>query len=328
MRKLLWLILSVATLYSCTDSYDPSRQFTGDAESLELEFLMAKDSAVVEIPAGHFHFDRSLILDGVDHVTVRGAGIDQSVLSFAEQSEGAEGLKIVNGTNITLEDFTIEDAAGDNIKVMDTDQITFRRVKVAWTGAIDENNGAYGFYPVQCKHVLIEECEAMGASDAGMYVGQSDSVIIRYNIAYQNVAGIESENSRWVKIHNNKAYDNTGGILIFDLPGLTQYGKDIEAWDNEVINNNRKNFAPKGNIVAAVPPGTGFMFLATEDVHVHDNTITGNKTVGAAIISYALVSEFTGDNDNEDSNAGSAQMINRKYEEDSRYNPYPRGFEW
>ena len=27
-------------------------------------------------------------------------------------------------------------------------------------------------YPVQCQNVLIENCSAMGASDAGLYVGQ------------------------------------------------------------------------------------------------------------------------------------------------------------
>jgi len=115
-------------------------------------------------------------------------------LSFKDQKDGAEGLRISNCTNITLEDFTIEDAVGDNIKVMDTDGITFRRIKAAWTGPITTENGSYGLYPVICKNVLIEECEAMGSSDAGIYVGQSEKVIIRNNKAYQNVAGIEIEN--------------------------------------------------------------------------------------------------------------------------------------
>lgn len=325
MRIGLGLCCLMLMAFGCTDTYNPERNFRTDGQDLELAFLTAEDSSVIELPEGHFRFDRSLILDGVHHVTVRGAGIDKTVLSFLDQSEGAEGIRVVNSSNVDFEGFTVEDAEGDNIKVMDTDGISFLRVKVAWTGPIDETNGAYGFYPVQCRNVLIDQCEAMGASDAGIYVGQSDSVIISNNKAYMNVAGIESENSRWVKIYGNEATDNTGGILIFDLPGLSQYGREIEAYDNVVVENNRKNFAPEGNIVAAVPPGSGFMILATKDVYVHDNQILENRTVGAAIISYALVSELTGDNNSENSNAGSAQQINRKYEEDAAYNPYPRG---
>lgn len=324
MKRILWAIVPMLVLIGCADDYSPNRSFTGNAQAIELQFLTAADSSIIVLPEGHFLFDRSLILDGVNHLTVKGAGIDKTVLSFLNQSEGAEGIRIVNSKNVTLDGFTVEDASGDNIKVMDTKGITFRKVKVAWTGPIDKTNGAYGFYPVLCKNVLIEHCEAMGASDAGIYVGQSDSVIIRNNKAYQNVAGIESENSRWVKVYENDAYDNSGGVLVFDLPGLTQFGKSIEVFDNRIYENNRKNFAPEGNIVAAVPPGTGVMILATDNVHVHNNQIFQNKTVGAAIISYVLVSKLTGDNTSEETNAGSAQRINQKYKQDQNYNPFSR----
>ena len=60
--------------------------------------------------------------------------MDKTVLSFKIQENGAEGLKITNSENIILEDFTIEDAAGDNIKITDTKGITIRRIKSAWTG--------------------------------------------------------------------------------------------------------------------------------------------------------------------------------------------------
>ena len=39
-------------------------------------------------------------------------------------------------------------------------------------------------YPVQCKNVLIDGCVAIGASDAGIYVGQSQYVIVRNSKAY------------------------------------------------------------------------------------------------------------------------------------------------
>ena len=56
-----------------------------------------------------------------------------------------------------------------------------------------------------------------------------------------------------VEIYGNKSYNNTGGILVFDLPGLTRNGRNVKVYDNEVYENNLFNFSPKGNIVASVP---------------------------------------------------------------------------
>jgi parallel beta-helix repeat protein len=70
-------------------------------------------------------------------------------------------------------------------------------VRVEWTNGPDENNGAYGLYPVQSSNVLIEESVVIGASDAGIYVGQSNNIIVRNSRVEFNVAGIEIENSTY-----------------------------------------------------------------------------------------------------------------------------------
>ena len=67
----------------------------GFAATLHERLLDAKPGDVIEIPAGKFSFDRSLTLRA-DGVTIRGAGMDKSVLSFKGQKAGAEGL-LVNG---------------------------------------------------------------------------------------------------------------------------------------------------------------------------------------------------------------------------------------
>jgi len=296
-------------------------------KDLQTALIMASNGDTISIPKGYFKFSKSLLLDEKSNIVFKGAGIDQTILSFKNQEEGAEGLKIADCKNILLEDFTIEDASGDNIKVTDTDGITFRRVKAQWTGKVSEKNGAYALYPVLCKNVLIENCIAIGSSDAGIYVGQSDTVIIRNNEAYQNVAGIESENSNFVEIYGNKAINNTGGILVFDLPGLTQYGENIKVYDNEVRENNHRNFAPEGNIVGVVPPGTGIMILATRNVDIYENEIIDNRSAGLAIVSYELVAALS-EEETEEANveqAGSAQRVNSNYDLDKNYNPYPWG---
>ncbi|MCX2745888.1 right-handed parallel beta-helix repeat-containing protein [Mangrovivirga sp. M17] len=322
------LILLILFIISCksNNSYDPVRSYSDIQKDLTAKFILAEDSSVIELPEGHFLFDKSLSLEGKSHLTIKGKGIDKTVLSFKGQTDGAEGLRITNCNSITLEDFTVEDAAGDNIKVMDTKDITFRRMKVAWTGKINEDNGAYGFYPVMCNGVIIEECESMGSSDAGVYVGQSENVIIRNNIVYQNVAGIESENSDNVQIYGNEVYDNTGGILVFNLPGLSRYGRNIKVYENNVYNNNRKNFSVPGAIVGYVPAGAGMIILATSNVEVYQNSIKGHKTGGIAIVSYELIKAMDEMNDEKPDEAELPDGIaafNADYKSDPNYDPYP-----
>lgn len=324
IRKTVVLLLAVVVFVSCEkNEYEPERAFEDIQQRVLSQFILAEDSSVIELPEGQFLFSNSLILDGKKHVTIKGAGMDKTVLSFKGQKEGAEGIRVANCSNIVIEDLAIEDAAGDNIKVTDTDGITLRRIRSAWTGEVSEENGAYGLYPVICKNVLIEECEVLGASDAGVYVGQSEDVIIRNNKTWWNVAGIESENSGNVEIYDNEAFNNTGGILVFDLPGLTRYGRNIKVYNNKVYENNLANFAPAGNIVGVVPKGTGILVLATEDVEIYNNEVKDNKTIGVAVISYELVAAVSA-GDEEASGEGSAQTVNNNFREDKNYNAFPR----
>ena len=123
-------------------SYTPQRDYLDMEEQILEAFILAKDSTTIQLPEGHYLFSQSLSLDGKKHVTIKGMGMDKTVLSFKGQTQGAEGIKITNSQNITIEDLGIEDAAGDNIKVSDTDTITLRNIRSAWTGKVSDKNGA------------------------------------------------------------------------------------------------------------------------------------------------------------------------------------------
>ena len=266
--------------------------FANIEKQIQTQLILASSGDTIRIDEGNFSILGTLSLEGKSNIVIKGSGIDLSILSFNEQIEGAQGLSIINCKNIVLEDFTILDAKGDAIKTQFVDGITFRRVKASWGNGPSEKNGAYGLYPVQCKNVLIEFCVATGASDAGIYVGQSENIIVRYSEAYYNVAGIEIENSIQADVYGNNSYENTGGILVFDLPGLIQKpGKRIRIYENYIVKNNLDNFAPPGNIVGKVPSGTGVMIMATKDVEVFDNLIINNKTAGTAVVSYYITEE-------------------------------------
>ncbi|MBI2825771.1 MAG: right-handed parallel beta-helix repeat-containing protein [Planctomycetia bacterium] len=253
--------------------------------------INAKPGTIIEFAEGKFDFNSTLSLEDVNDVTIRGKGRDKTILSFKEQQQGTggEGLRITSKENVTLEDIAVEDCKGDAVKAQGTDKLICRNVRVEWTGGPKETNGAYGLYPVMCTNVLIENCLVIGASDAGIYVGQSKNIIVRRNTAEKNVAGIEIENSENADVYENTATDNAGGILVFSLPDLPKKdGRNCRVFNNTVIANNHENFAPKGNIVASVPPGTGVMIMANDQVEVFDNKIENNQSAGVAIVSYLI----------------------------------------
>jgi parallel beta-helix repeat protein len=265
-------------------------------EETQEALIKAKPGTVIEFDEGTFDFTKGLSLT-VENITVRGKGIDKTILSFKKQDEGKEGLIVTRG-KFVLEDLTFQDTKGNATKVEGADGVTYRNVKTEWTGDAKASNGAYGVYPVQCKNVLIDGCVAIGASDAGIYVGQSENVVIRKCRAEKNVAGIEIENCINAEAYDNVATNNAGGFLVFDLPGLQlKNGHNVLVHDNQVFANNHANFAPEGNMVADVAPGTGMMIMATDHVEFLKNTIKDNKTYGLIVVSFLITERKMEDKD-------------------------------
>jgi parallel beta-helix repeat protein len=275
------------------------------AKQAQTALINAKSGSVIEFGEGTFEFNSTLSCDKSD-ITIRGQGKNKTILSFKDQAQGTggEGLSITGKKNVTISDLAVIDAKGDAIKVTGTDGLTFRNVKVAWSGGPKTENGAYGLYPVMCQNVLVEDCAVSDASDAGIYVGQSEKIIVRRNHVEHNVAGIEIENSIDADVYENVATNNTGGILVFSLPDLPkiQAGHHTRVYKNEIVSNNLPNFAPEGAIVGNVPAGSGVMILANRHVEVFDNKIHDNQNTGVSISSYLVTL--------------------RPYVQDKNYDPY------
>ena len=258
----------------------------GPSVNVQEALILAKPGDTIKLQEGLYQFEDGLSLD-IDSVKIIGAGMDKTVLSFSDQKSGAQGL-LVTSDGVILKDFAIEDAKGDALKVIGANGIYMVNLRTEWTGGPNSSNGAYGLYPVESKNVLIDGCVAIGASDAGIYVGQSENIIVRNSRAHYNVAGIEIENSFYADVYDNIASHNTGGILVFDLPDLPQQGgHHVRVFRNKAIDNDTDNFAPEGNIVGEVPRGTGIIIQANSDVEVFDNDISGNGTVNLSIVTYS-----------------------------------------
>lgn len=253
---------------------------------LQTALIQAEPGSRIELPEGVFEMSDGLSLD-VDGVMLTGAGTELTILDFSNQRGSGEGL-LVTSDDVTLSNFTIRETKGDGIKSKGADRIIYRDLKVEWLGEPDEDNGAYGVYPVESRDILIERVWVSGASDAGIYVGQSDNIIVRNNLAENNVAGIEIENSTNAEVYENNVTKNAGGILVFDLPDLpVMGGHSTRIYDNGIYGNNTRNFAPPGNIVAGVPSGTGVIIMANDKVVVEDNRFDDNQTAHIVISAYS-----------------------------------------
>ncbi len=289
MQRSKFLLLSCligTVLSSCSKQPDGVRETVPSdyQKQLQTQLITAKPGDVITIPEGVHAINRGLSLN-VSGVTLRGLGMDRSILSFKNQVQGAEGL-LVNASNFTIEDLAIEDPAGDGLKINEGRNITIRRVRAEWTNGPDENNGAYGIYPVQTENLLLEECVAIAASDAGIYVGQSRNVVVRNNRAERNVAGIEIENTFNADVYGNTTNNNTGGILVFNMPDLPQPGHSTRVYQNTVVGNNTDNFGAEGTPVASVPAGSGIVINSNDKVEIFDNDIADNDTANIIISSY------------------------------------------
>ncbi len=275
------LLASAAPLAAETHRVEPAQ----GAAALQEALILAQPGDVIELGEGRFTLTDGLSLD-VDGVTLRGAGMDKTVLDFTGQIGAGEGL-LVTSDNVTLRGFAIENPKGDGIKSKGADNIIYDSLRVEWTGGPKASNGAYGIYPVESTGVLVQRSKVVGASDAGIYVGQSRDITVRGNLVEFNVAGIEIENSRDALVENNIATHNTGGLLVFDLPGLpVMGGGNVILRANVVKDNDTPNFAPPGNIVASVRRGTGILVMANDGVLIENNALEGNATAHVMVIAY------------------------------------------
>ncbi|MBZ2169798.1 right-handed parallel beta-helix repeat-containing protein [Marinobacter sp. F4216] len=262
-------------------------------------FITAESGDVIVFPEGRFEISDTLTFDGdsdgdgipIKNITIMGYGKDKTILDF-ENSGGGDGIFVQNAADIEVRDLAVYEAPNNAIKMTNTNGIILDDVATVWEGELNSGNGAYGLYPVQCQNILIEDSYVRGSADAGIYVGQAENVVVRRNIAEENVAGIEIENTVNADVYDNVATGNTGGILVFDLPiGQGYYGSNVRVFDNLVEANNTDNFANTSDFAAGVhivPPGTGVIVLSTPDVEIYNNIITDHDTLAVAITSYAL----------------------------------------
>lgn len=305
IRAVLLLLLASGVWTSCTQKTGPQHHYTtmltfnpGEEAKIEEAFLSLKDSTSILLKAGNYKFD-NLSIAQVNHILIQGEGHDKTILDFSSQSQGGEGIRVTDVKGFTIDAMTIKDSKGDLLKINKSRDVTVTNLHAVWSKA-DSTSGGYAIYPVMCKNVLIENCYTEGSSDAGIYVGQTDSAIVRKCKAAKNVAGCEIENTSNAEVYDNEFYNNTAGFLIFDLPDLSKRGGHVKVYNNNIHDNNFRNFAKSGSFgttwgVGNASPGSGIIILAASDIEIYNNKIINNNTSSITIASGFAVDEKAGE---------------------------------
>jgi len=262
-------------------------------DSIQAAVDRARPGDVIEVLPGVYKEEVKVDLDNITLRGVTGKYTEEHPVATAPSSPVAQQLSrpvldgdkkmgdgvLTTGSNFVIENFDIQHYTANGVVAQHARNVTFRNLKI-------DDTGLYGVYPVSCTGVKIESCVATGIADAALYVGQSRDIVVRDSEAYNNVTGIEIENSINAVVENNYVHDNTGGILVFILPNNpSKAGHNCIVRNNRVINNNHVNFANPNSIVANVPPGTGVMVMAADNNEVTGNEIRGNDCYGVAVFS-------------------------------------------
>ena len=254
-------------------------------------------AAVTEAQTG----DTIRVFPGTYHETVFIDKDDISLVGVIEDGEWPhlDGKKVLNdailysGNGFSVEWFKITQYKGNAIMGQSGNNFSIRNNWVIDTGL-------YGIFPEFGHNGLIENNILSEIEDAAIYVGMSDYIDVRNNQVFDNVAGIEVENSRHVLVEGNVARNNTGGILVFITPGLPiKSSYDAIIRRNFVTNNNTPNFAIPGSLVAGIPSGTGILVMSGDNVVIEDNIITGNNTGGIIVTSGDFVTEVASDKESD-----------------------------
>ena len=264
-----------------------------NGESIQDAVGKANSGDLIRIFPGTYH--ETVYIDK-DNISLQGV-IQKGEWPTLDGSK--DGEKVLNdavlysGSNILVENLKIVQYKGNGIMGQAGNNFLIRNNWII-------ESGIYGIFPEFGTNGLIEHNILSGIADAAIYVGMCDNIDVRHNEVFESVAGIEIENSRHCLVENNYCHNNTGGILAFITPGLpikTCY--DVIIRDNFIVDNNHENFGKEGSIVGLLPPGTGIVIMAADEVVVENNIITGNDNAGISITDLSFGAQLSKDPDSE-----------------------------
>jgi parallel beta-helix repeat protein len=258
-----------------------------DGDSIQAAVAAAQSGDVIKIFPGTYH--ETVYIDK-DDIVLSGVVIE-GVWPVMEGASKHNDAVLYSGNDITVENLQIQHFKGNAIMGQAGNNFLIRNNNIIDTGV-------YGIFPEFGTNGLVTHNVLSGIEDAAIYIGMCDNIHVSHNEVFNNVAGIEIENSRHSIVENNYAHDNTGGILVFITPGLPiKTTFDTIVRNNFIVNNNTPNFGIPGSTVSGIPAGTGILNMAGDQTTIEGNIITGNQVIGILITDHMNAPSVTLDPD-------------------------------
>jgi hypothetical protein len=210
---------------------------------------------------------------------------------IAIRAERADGIVIRN--------ITARHAAEHGIYVVETDGQRLEQFKVFY-------NEEYGVLTFTADHALMQDCEAAGSGDAGLYPGSAADVgeqtieptqrlgnEIRRCDMHHNTLGYSGTAANAVWIHHNDFYGNALGLVtdVITAPGHPGYPQDSDLIENnEFYSNNFNPYVeqpPETEVVPTIPipVGTAMWILGGNNNEFRSNHVWDNWRRGVMLAS-------------------------------------------
>jgi parallel beta-helix repeat protein len=255
----------------------------------------ANPGDTIFVPPGTYDESVTVTKNNITIVGSHGAVIDAG--NRIGIRVGTGGRSVVDGVSLcpplAVQNFTLTGLTIRNARFAGVFLIGVHGYHLTGTHYLD--NPVYGPFPVCSEQGLIDFNIVEGGNaagldvsiDAGIYVGDSDTVTVEHNTVTNHAIGVEIENTVNAVVQGNILRGNTGGILVVVLPGLDKPATDnVRIERNLVLQNNLPNPVPadSGDPVGLLPTGTGILNLGGDRVVIRHNSVLGHDSVGVAIV--------------------------------------------
>ena len=155
----------------------------GDSIQAAVEAAQPGDTILV-----HPGIYRETVYVDKDDITLRGVVVEGEWPNLEGDKQLNDAI-LYSGNGFTVEWFKITHYKGNAIMGQAGNNFSIRNNWIVDTGV-------YGIFPEFGENGLIENNVLSGIEDAAIYVGMCDYIDVRNNRVFENVAGIEIENSR------------------------------------------------------------------------------------------------------------------------------------
>jgi hypothetical protein len=205
------------------------------------------------------------------------------------------GIRADRADGFVLRNLTVRHAGEHGIYVLESDGYRLERFKAFYSRL-------YGVLTFVEDHGLIQNCEAVGHGDSGLYPGAPVETgeqrpegtpfrlnqEIRYCDMHHNLAGYSATDGNGVHVHHNEIYDNSLGLNtdVATAAGHPGFPGDSSLFErNNIHSNNFNTYAEDSDVEPAFPypVGTGLWIAGGNNHTVRNNRFWDNWRRGTML---------------------------------------------